>query len=788
MKSEIFRSVCFTLISLLFSSYNIKSTWSIRVNTSLTDRIPWKPIPTPVNRRGFVSSAEDAVSFPTPNLNTYTSQPVLKQRENGASLGLDIPESNLRLWLNIDELSGPKGENVRLKLLDADSLAKSSSTPRYSAPLIPPLPPSSPSGPAPTGTLSAKLQKKYQIGYIRATDLHSALNSGVLPPGSKAYPVPPPPVFLTHNTNSMRKQQQQHPSPQPQLAHLPIPIPSPPSSHSDPPSHQHQHHPQNHPLPSHHPSSSFMESFSSSASNGGFAQPILKYSQPLQSDSLSTVEKHVNNYPSSSNSVVEPQQQPFLPINHQPSASPPPAEVTSSLSSSTSLSSSSSSPNAGDQIGGLSVAESMSKTNTRPSSPSAPVKSARKKSRNKGSSAARKSSQLQEAPSTTSTTTTTTTTTTTEATSTTDYKADLRIEQQKQADISEEDVQEVQITQNQQSEQVRDEQQDDDFVGLMQAQVREEPSSTTSTSTTPSTTTTTTTTQASAAIKGLPPPRAPVKGRRPAAEAQRAEAQRAEGQRSGRLRDVNSVDDSTSSTETEDDDGFELLRMTPRNPTSSSSSSSSHSDSCSPDTSSFSGDAESMTIREFASKLGADALFSKFPAMEDHLQNMVDFMNSGYTLFLPSNEAVERIPRSLVRKLKSDPELLKRMLENHVSEDKRDMSADLRVEMVMPARVSSGRLRVSRRSQTESLHVNGVRILKMNQKGPMGGSVNVVDGLLYPVADRNLMDTLKGCNRFDGFVTLAEGTGLGESLASGKWSSFSLAVFSCDVLSSKYQF
>lgn len=56
-----------------------------------------------------------------------------------------------------------------------------------------------------------------------------------------------------------------------------------------------------------------------------------------------------------------------------------------------------------------------------------------------------------------------------------------------------------------------------------------------------------------------------------------------------------------------------------------------------------------------------------------------------------------------------------------------------------------------------------------------GGRIHVIDGFLdWPLGlsgnNRllDIMDTLKQCDKFDGFVTLAEGTGLTQILKQGK--------------------
>lgn len=86
--------------------------------------------------------------------------------------------------------------------------------------------------------------------------------------------------------------------------------------------------------------------------------------------------------------------------------------------------------------------------------------------------------------------------------------------------------------------------------------------------------------------------------------------------------------------------------------------------------------------------------------------------------------------------LKSNPDELRKLVENHVCDDKQTMK-DVKSMITMKSRAASARLVVHK--QQESMTVNGQRIVQMNQKGPMAGVVHVLDGLLYPLADKNIM-------------------------------------------------
>jgi len=63
---------------------------------------------------------------------------------------------------------------------------------------------------------------------------------------------------------------------------------------------------------------------------------------------------------------------------------------------------------------------------------------------------------------------------------------------------------------------------------------------------------------------------------------------------------------------------------------------------------------------------------------------------------------------------------------------------EVKNSLTMKPRAASARLTIHRQAE-QAMTVNGQRIIQMNQRGPMGGIVHVIDGLLYPIADKNIM-------------------------------------------------
>lgn len=66
--------------------------------------------------------------------------------------------------------------------------------------------------------------------------------------------------------------------------------------------------------------------------------------------------------------------------------------------------------------------------------------------------------------------------------------------------------------------------------------------------------------------------------------------------------------------------------------------------------------------------------------------------------------------------------------------------------------------------RNDTFTANGQRVIYGDQQAPNNGILHILDGMLYPLADKNILETLKSCAKFDGFVTLAHGTGLSETL------------------------
>ncbi|KAH9391307.1 hypothetical protein TYRP_006909 [Tyrophagus putrescentiae] len=163
-----------------------------------------------------------------------------------------------------------------------------------------------------------------------------------------------------------------------------------------------------------------------------------------------------------------------------------------------------------------------------------------------------------------------------------------------------------------------------------------------------------------------------------------------------------------------------------------------------------------MSLRELATQLGANQVLNEANTFEAELQDAVDFNTGGYTLLLPSNEAIGRLPPSLLRRWKSSKGGEVLSAEVYLIDGAHSLES-LAARGLVRSRGRQVRLHFAH-PHNATYTVNGQRVVVANQKAPGGGLVHVIDGLLYPHSDKDIIDTLKACGRLDGFVTLAEGT------------------------------
>ncbi|XP_075676510.1 uncharacterized protein LOC113795140 [Dermatophagoides pteronyssinus] len=184
----------------------------------------------------------------------------------------------------------------------------------------------------------------------------------------------------------------------------------------------------------------------------------------------------------------------------------------------------------------------------------------------------------------------------------------------------------------------------------------------------------------------------------------------------------------------------------------------------------------STTIREIAQQLDAHHILNEVSSLfENELQDFMDFSTKGYTIILPSNNAVKRLPPNLLKRWHKNMETF--MLNGYLIEGIHTIDS-LSKNMMITTR---GKTKlIINRPFNETYTINGQRVIRANQQTSNNGLIHVIDGLLYPGSNKDIIDTLKSCGRFDGFVTLVEGTGFADLLR--KEGPFTVFVPSNDAL------
>ncbi|XP_055937937.1 homeobox protein 2-like [Argiope bruennichi] len=163
------------------------------------------------------------------------------------------------------------------------------------------------------------------------------------------------------------------------------------------------------------------------------------------------------------------------------------------------------------------------------------------------------------------------------------------------------------------------------------------------------------------------------------------------------------------------------------------------------------------SIREIARSLNADAFFEFVGLSDQEIESMLT-VDGPYTLFIPSNEAVSRLPSNLVDHWRENNPDFTMALLNHVIQDVISLD-QLKQGGRLTSRANSATIFVNNYNN-EAVTVNGHRIVHGDVNAPKGGVIHVIDGTLCPVADQDIINTLRTCNKYDGFLTLADVTKL----------------------------
>jgi len=125
----------------------------------------------------------------------------------------------------------------------------------------------------------------------------------------------------------------------------------------------------------------------------------------------------------------------------------------------------------------------------------------------------------------------------------------------------------------------------------------------------------------------------------------------------------------------------------------------------------------STSIMGLIQALQADRALKLFPQWKDTIENIVDHdTQSGYTLILPSNEAIDRLPLATIESWLANQDLMSQIIENHLldSAESIEFSANGRSQSRL---IRSKSLQINQH-RDKMVTINGKRLVYANQVGP----------------------------------------------------------------------
>ncbi|XP_064456904.1 uncharacterized protein LOC135367540 [Ornithodoros turicata] len=162
------------------------------------------------------------------------------------------------------------------------------------------------------------------------------------------------------------------------------------------------------------------------------------------------------------------------------------------------------------------------------------------------------------------------------------------------------------------------------------------------------------------------------------------------------------------------------------------------------------------SLRQVAESVGAGEFFDRVDLSEELLDSAVG-QEEPFTLFLISDANLDLINPALLDTWRSDKDALRKALQNHVLANRVALEELVRGG---PLTTKAGALLHVHSHPHGVVTVNGQRLVRADVSGPRGSIVHVLGGPLTPLADRDIGTTLTECDKYEGFLTLATGTGV----------------------------
>ncbi|XP_022671402.1 extensin-like [Varroa destructor] len=186
------------------------------------------------------------------------------------------------------------------------------------------------------------------------------------------------------------------------------------------------------------------------------------------------------------------------------------------------------------------------------------------------------------------------------------------------------------------------------------------------------------------------------------------------------------------------------------------------------------------SLREIASELRADLIFNEFGVSDTDILSAAN-QDGQYTIFLPANEARLFTNPELLAYWRQDRDSLMRTLTNHLVAGQISLD-QLRKGGSYVSRTGQNAVLNARGHDDGTVTVNGQRVIYADITVPNGGLLHIVGGFLHPIADKDIIPLVQDCGKYDGFVTLAAGTGFNQELQ-GSPGGYTLFLPSNDALS-----
>lgn len=132
-----------------------------------------------------------------------------------------------------------------------------------------------------------------------------------------------------------------------------------------------------------------------------------------------------------------------------------------------------------------------------------------------------------------------------------------------------------------------------------------------------------------------------------------------------------------------------------------------------------------------------------------------------FTVFAPDNDAFSRVPESVMEVLASDVEMLKKLLLYHVVSGEIPSSAaknNVKLDSIQGAPILVN-LYLKSDYYDGFVTINGKKLMKADIKAD-NGMIHCVSEVLYPIPEKDLVDTLVADERFSSLVTAVSAAGL----------------------------